>query len=102
MHVSLRQLGSPLLIRMFSDYKRQQFKYSKTKYFILMFLLLIFLYILLLFLLLFVIQEMMYIWNGYTVIGKHKDLTEGMLKTLDEAQQKLEQSPSTVSVQPSA
>uniref|UniRef100_A0A8C7IA68 Tetratricopeptide repeat domain 39A n=1 Tax=Oncorhynchus kisutch TaxID=8019 RepID=A0A8C7IA68_ONCKI len=28
--------------------------------------------------------EMMYIWNGYTVIGKHKDLTEGMLKTLDE------------------
>uniref|UniRef100_A0A4W5Q428 Tetratricopeptide repeat domain 39A n=1 Tax=Hucho hucho TaxID=62062 RepID=A0A4W5Q428_9TELE len=34
--------------------------------------------------------EMMYIWNGYTVIGKHKDLTEGMLKTLDEAQAKLE------------
>uniref|UniRef100_A0A6Q2YSS3 Uncharacterized protein n=1 Tax=Esox lucius TaxID=8010 RepID=A0A6Q2YSS3_ESOLU len=30
--------------------------------------------------------EMMYIWNGYTVIGKHKDLTEGMLKTLDDAQ----------------
>ncbi|XP_051965063.1 tetratricopeptide repeat protein 39A-like isoform X4 [Xyrauchen texanus] len=39
--------------------------------------------------------EMMYIWNGYTVIGKHKDLTEGMLKTLDEAQQKLEQYPRT-------
>lgn len=39
-------------------------------------------------------QEMMYIWNGYTVIGKHKDLTEGMLKTLDEAQQLLEQYPS--------
>ncbi|KAE8294193.1 Tetratricopeptide repeat protein 39A [Larimichthys crocea] len=37
--------------------------------------------------------EMMYIWNGYTVIGKHKDLTEGMLKTLDEAQTKLESSP---------
>lgn len=36
----------------------------------------------------------MYIWNGYTVIGKHKDLTEGMLKTLDEAQTKLESSPS--------
>uniref|UniRef100_A0A8C5ENZ5 Tetratricopeptide repeat domain 39A n=1 Tax=Gouania willdenowi TaxID=441366 RepID=A0A8C5ENZ5_GOUWI len=34
--------------------------------------------------------EMMYIWNGYTVIGKHKDLTEGMLKTLGEAQAKLE------------
>lgn len=41
-----------------------------------------------------VVQEMMYIWNGYTVIGKHKDLTEGMLKTLHEAQDKLESSPS--------
>lgn len=50
----------------------------------------------------FFLQEMMYIWNGYTVIGKHKDLTEGMLKTLDEAQQKLEQNPSTVSDQPNA
>ncbi|KAM9529934.1 tetratricopeptide repeat protein 39A-like isoform 1-T1 [Salvelinus alpinus] len=39
--------------------------------------------------------EMMYIWNGYTVIGKHKDLTEGMLKTLDEAQAKLDNSPRT-------
>ncbi|XP_055717197.1 tetratricopeptide repeat protein 39A-like isoform X7 [Salvelinus fontinalis] len=39
--------------------------------------------------------EMMYIWNGYTIIGKHKDLTEGMLKTLDEAQAKLESSPRT-------
>lgn len=37
---------------------------------------------------------MMYIWNGYTVIGKHKDLTEGMLKTLDEAQKKLDSCPS--------
>nr|XP_061833751.1 tetratricopeptide repeat protein 39A-like isoform X1 [Nerophis lumbriciformis]XP_061833752.1 tetratricopeptide repeat protein 39A-like isoform X1 [Nerophis lumbriciformis] len=34
--------------------------------------------------------EMMYIWNGYTIIGKHKDLTEKMLKTLDEAQAKLD------------
>uniref|UniRef100_A0A6Q2X7U1 Uncharacterized protein n=1 Tax=Esox lucius TaxID=8010 RepID=A0A6Q2X7U1_ESOLU len=39
--------------------------------------------------------EMMYIWNGYTVIGKHKDLTEGMLKTLDDAQVKLDSSPRT-------
>ncbi|XP_029355844.1 tetratricopeptide repeat protein 39A isoform X3 [Echeneis naucrates] len=37
--------------------------------------------------------EMMYIWNGYTVIGKHRDLTEGMLKTLDEAQAKLDSIP---------
>lgn len=34
--------------------------------------------------------EMMYIWNGYTVIGKHRDLTEGMLQTLEEAQAKLQ------------
>uniref|UniRef100_A0A8C2XKU6 Tetratricopeptide repeat domain 39A n=1 Tax=Cyclopterus lumpus TaxID=8103 RepID=A0A8C2XKU6_CYCLU len=40
--------------------------------------------------------EMMYIWNGYTVIGKHKDLTEGMLKTLGEAQAKLDRSEFTV------
>ncbi|KAL1022435.1 hypothetical protein UPYG_G00027580 [Umbra pygmaea] len=39
--------------------------------------------------------EMMYIWNGYTVIGKHRDLTEGMLKTLDEAQAKLDSGPRT-------
>ncbi|KAA0714234.1 Tetratricopeptide repeat protein 39A [Triplophysa tibetana] len=37
--------------------------------------------------------EMMYIWNGYTVIGKHKDLTEGILETLNEAQQRIEQQP---------
>ncbi|KAG9350862.1 hypothetical protein JZ751_024751 [Albula glossodonta] len=39
--------------------------------------------------------EMMYIWNGYTVIGKHRDLTEGMLKTLDDVQKTLEQNPKT-------
>ncbi|XP_066547892.1 tetratricopeptide repeat protein 39A isoform X2 [Amia ocellicauda] len=39
--------------------------------------------------------EMMYIWNGYTVIGKHRDLTEGMLKTLDEAQRRLEHNPTS-------
>lgn len=41
-------------------------------------------------------QEMMYIWNGYTVIGKHKDLTEGILQTLNEAQQRIEHQPSNV------
>uniref|UniRef100_A0AAY4CGN8 Tetratricopeptide repeat domain 39A n=2 Tax=Denticeps clupeoides TaxID=299321 RepID=A0AAY4CGN8_9TELE len=41
------------------------------------------------------LPEMMYIWNGYTVIGKHRDLTEGMLKMLDEAQQKMEHNPRT-------
>lgn len=43
----------------------------------------------------------MYIWNGYTVIGKHKDLTEGMLKTLDEAQAQLDNSPSELNYVPS-
>ncbi|XP_064197021.1 tetratricopeptide repeat protein 39A-like isoform X2 [Anguilla rostrata] len=39
--------------------------------------------------------EMMYIWNGYTVIAKNRELTEGMLQTLDEAQKQLEQQPKT-------
>ncbi|KAM4721790.1 tetratricopeptide repeat protein 39A [Rhinophrynus dorsalis] len=34
--------------------------------------------------------EMMYIWNGYAVIGKHRDLTEGMLDTLMKAEESLE------------
>ncbi|KAL4656066.1 tetratricopeptide repeat protein 39A-like isoform X3 [Arapaima gigas] len=39
--------------------------------------------------------EMMYIWNGYTVIGKHRELTEGILETLNETQKKLELNPKT-------
>uniref|UniRef100_A0AAQ4QYP6 Tetratricopeptide repeat domain 39A n=1 Tax=Gasterosteus aculeatus aculeatus TaxID=481459 RepID=A0AAQ4QYP6_GASAC len=39
------------------------------------------------------LPEMMYIWNGYTVIGKHKELTEGMLATLSEAQAQLDSTP---------
>ncbi|XP_074817857.1 tetratricopeptide repeat protein 39A isoform X3 [Natator depressus] len=39
--------------------------------------------------------EMMYIWNGYAVIGKRPDLTEGMLQTLTEAEAALERSPAT-------
>uniref|UniRef100_A0A8C8R985 Tetratricopeptide repeat domain 39A n=1 Tax=Pelusios castaneus TaxID=367368 RepID=A0A8C8R985_9SAUR len=34
--------------------------------------------------------EMMYIWNGYAVIGKCPELTEGMLETLTEAEAALE------------
>ncbi|XP_072505524.1 tetratricopeptide repeat protein 39A isoform X12 [Notamacropus eugenii] len=37
--------------------------------------------------------EMMYIWNGYAVIGKQRQLTEGMLGVLVEAQETLEKSP---------
>ncbi|KAM7162267.1 tetratricopeptide repeat protein 39A isoform 3-T4 [Macrochelys suwanniensis] len=39
--------------------------------------------------------EMMYIWNGYAVIGKCPDLTEGMLQTLTEAEAALERSTAT-------
>ncbi|XP_029473733.1 tetratricopeptide repeat protein 39A isoform X2 [Rhinatrema bivittatum] len=39
--------------------------------------------------------EMMYIWNGYAVIGKHQDLTEGMLETLNQAEVTLESAPAT-------
>ncbi|XP_053549467.1 tetratricopeptide repeat protein 39A [Bombina bombina] len=36
-------------------------------------------------------MEMMYIWNGYAVIGKQQDLTEGMLETLTQAEEALEE-----------
>ncbi|KAJ7400404.1 Tetratricopeptide repeat protein 39A [Pitangus sulphuratus] len=39
--------------------------------------------------------EMMYIWNGYAVIGKCPNLTEGMLETLIEAEEALARSPAT-------
>nr|XP_006009426.1 PREDICTED: tetratricopeptide repeat protein 39A isoform X2 [Latimeria chalumnae] len=39
--------------------------------------------------------EMMYIWNGYTVIGKHRDLTEGILESLNEAEKALEKAPAS-------
>ncbi|XP_050162827.1 tetratricopeptide repeat protein 39A isoform X4 [Myiozetetes cayanensis] len=38
---------------------------------------------------------MMYIWNGYAVIGKCPNLTEGMLETLIEAEEALARSPAT-------
>ncbi|OWK64407.1 Tetratricopeptide repeat protein 39A [Lonchura striata] len=39
--------------------------------------------------------EMMYIWNGYAVIGKCPNLTEGMLETLNEAEEALARSSAT-------
>ncbi|KAK2519801.1 hypothetical protein Q9233_011823 [Columba guinea] len=39
--------------------------------------------------------EMMYIWNGYAVIGKCPNLTEGMLETLIEAEAALASSSAT-------
>ncbi|XP_034270958.1 tetratricopeptide repeat protein 39A isoform X1 [Pantherophis guttatus] len=41
------------------------------------------------------VLEMMYIWNGYAVIGKSPDLTENMLESLADAETILEKSPAT-------
>ncbi|XP_069783280.1 tetratricopeptide repeat protein 39A isoform X2 [Narcine bancroftii] len=38
--------------------------------------------------------EMMYMWNGFTVIGKHWQLTEDMLETICKAEEVLEQASS--------
>uniref|UniRef100_A0A8C2TDS6 Tetratricopeptide repeat domain 39A n=1 Tax=Coturnix japonica TaxID=93934 RepID=A0A8C2TDS6_COTJA len=40
-------------------------------------------------------DEMMYIWNGYAVIGQCPNLTEGMLETLIEAEEALARSSAT-------
>lgn len=32
-------------------------------------------------------------WNGFSVISKQPELTEGMLQTLDEAQRTLSEAP---------
>lgn len=36
--------------------------------------------------------EMMYVWNGFTVVGKRPELTESILTTLNKAEQKLKNS----------
>lgn len=38
-------------------------------------------------------QEMMYVWNGFTVVGKRPELTESILIILEEAEQQLRQNP---------
>ncbi|XP_058408361.1 tetratricopeptide repeat protein 39A isoform X4 [Diceros bicornis minor] len=37
--------------------------------------------------------EMMYIWNGYAVIGKQPELTDGMLEVITKAEEMLEKGP---------
>ncbi|KYO25710.1 tetratricopeptide repeat protein 39A [Alligator mississippiensis] len=36
--------------------------------------------------------EMMYMWNGFSVLGRHQDLLEGTLETLLQAEKRLEES----------
>ncbi|XP_013863221.1 tetratricopeptide repeat protein 39B isoform X2 [Austrofundulus limnaeus] len=37
--------------------------------------------------------EMMYVWNGFKVVGKRPDLTENILSTLDKAEEQLQNNP---------
>ncbi|XP_060914063.1 tetratricopeptide repeat protein 39B-like [Labrus mixtus] len=37
--------------------------------------------------------EMMYVWNGFTVVGKRPELTESILKTLEKAEEELRDDP---------
>ncbi|XP_070839804.1 tetratricopeptide repeat protein 39B-like [Chaetodon trifascialis] len=37
--------------------------------------------------------EMMYVWNGFTVVGKRPELTESILSTLEKAEEQLRQDP---------
>ncbi|XP_067416566.1 tetratricopeptide repeat protein 39A-like [Emydura macquarii macquarii] len=37
--------------------------------------------------------EMMYMWNGFSVLGKQRELLEGTLETLTQAEKKLQESP---------
>nr|XP_004549457.1 tetratricopeptide repeat protein 39B isoform X2 [Maylandia zebra] len=37
--------------------------------------------------------EMMYVWNGFTIVGKKPELTEGILSTLEKAEEQLRNDP---------
>ncbi|KAG6930292.1 Tetratricopeptide Repeat Domain 39A-like, partial [Chelydra serpentina] len=39
--------------------------------------------------------EMMYMWNGFTVLGKQRELLEGTLETLTRAEKNLQESPAS-------
>ena len=41
---------------------------------------------------------MMYMWNGFAMISKRPELTEGMMETLLEAERSLQESPGTAHV----
>lgn len=42
-------------------------------------------------------QEMLYVWNGFTVVGKRPGLTQNILATLEEADEQLKNDPSKIS-----
>lgn len=42
----------------------------------------------------FLSQEMMYVWNGFTIVGKRADATENLLITIEKAEEQLRNDPS--------
>lgn len=40
----------------------------------------------------------MYVWNGFTVVGKRAELTENILTTLEKAEEQLGEDPSKRSI----
>lgn len=36
------------------------------------------------------LQEMMYVWNGFTIVGRRADLTENLLVTVEKAETALQ------------
>ncbi|XP_036407088.1 tetratricopeptide repeat protein 39B isoform X1 [Megalops cyprinoides] len=44
--------------------------------------------------------EMMYVWNGFTIVGKRVDLTEGLLITIEKAEQQLSNDPNPTEYHP--
>uniref|UniRef100_A0A3B3ZJ70 Tetratricopeptide repeat protein 39B n=1 Tax=Periophthalmus magnuspinnatus TaxID=409849 RepID=A0A3B3ZJ70_9GOBI len=39
------------------------------------------------------LQEMMYVWNGFTIVGKRPDCAEALLVTIEKAEEKLREDP---------
>uniref|UniRef100_W5N1Q8 Tetratricopeptide repeat protein 39B n=1 Tax=Lepisosteus oculatus TaxID=7918 RepID=W5N1Q8_LEPOC len=44
--------------------------------------------------------EMMYVWNGFTIVGKRADLTEGLLITIEKAEEQLRCDPNPTEYHP--
>lgn len=43
-------------------------------------------------------QEMMYVWNGFAIVGKRADLTENLLVTIEKEEAALENETGKLSV----
>lgn len=43
---------------------------------------------------------MMYVWNGFTIVGKRADCTESLLVTIEKAEEQLRNDPSELNTAP--